>query len=124
MKAGSLSYSLRAFLTGTDTDALRQVEYKDFPIAYLARTGPFNNRINRWLYKVIIDRNFKANLFNQIDLNNISAITFGKAGLLTATDNIGNCHFTHARFKQGLLHIGKLGWLNDRNYHLHKIILH
>lgn len=106
---------------GADADALRKIENEDLAVADISRPCALYYCIYRRFYKLIVDCNLNANLFDKVDFDDTAAVTLGVPRLLPAPDYIGNRHFTYFCIEKCLLDIGQLCRLYNRHNHFHCI---
>jgi hypothetical protein len=112
----------RAPLARADADAVFERQYKDLAVADFARAAgpaPFNDRVDRRLDEMVVDRNHQLHLPQQIDRDLMAAINLSLPLLPAEALHVHDRQPNDFDFRKGRLHVFKLAGLDNRNDELH-----
>lgn len=85
-----LSYCFRTFITGADADTTRQFHDKDLTVADFAGAGPADDRFDRFVHEVFVDRNLQLDLAQEISGFLDPAVKLVYALLTAVAEHFGN----------------------------------
>ena len=112
-----LRFALAAIAVA-DLDRLVHRHNKDFPVADMAfgtRAGNFFQAFDRAIDKVVVDRDLKGDLSQQVRLILVPSIRFELTALASVAHSIANGHPRHVEPPQGLLTASSfVGWITAK----------
>lgn len=92
---------------------------KIFSVANVAALGAFDDGLDGFIHKLLVDRDFDTDFFEQADGADLAAVVLGEAHLRAAAAYAADGHFVNLGMKERLFHVVEFFRLDYSNNHFH-----